>query len=84
MGGKGAYPGPPKIEVGGSWPDFGNFLVGVGNLDFYRFEGCSIDSEQGPKQGLRIGQNDLGTILRHHQNHLKNIKKSCQNHVRIM
>ena len=30
----GALPRDLKIEVGGSWLDFGNFLVGVGNLDF--------------------------------------------------
>ena len=65
MGGRGAYPDPPKIEVGGSWSDFGNFLVGVGNLDFYRSEGCRIDSEQVPKQPLGIGQNDPGEILGH-------------------
>ena len=40
------------------------FLVGLGNLEFCWPELCRIDSEQGPKQPLRICRNAFGIILR--------------------
>ena len=43
-----------------------------------------MDSEKGPKQGLRICRNAFGTILKHHQNHWKIIEKSLQNHGEMM
>ena len=61
-----------------------SFLVGVGNLDFCWYELCSIDSEEVPKQPLRIARNAPGIILRPHQNHWKIIENSWQNQLRIM
>ena len=79
----GRAPSPTKIEVFRSGLDFGSFLVGVGNLDFYWYELCSIDSEEVPKQGLGIGRNAPGNILRCRSNLAEIIQEMFQNRSQI-